>query len=160
MQPTSRATYYNSCVCSEKGTETFAYCDPALHSYTNAATKEDALKAVGICKDGTVYYYFCSICRAVGHNSDHILAGKKDAANHMGGKETRNKVDPNHKTQISGYSGDTYCLGCNAKPSSDTTVPPSPHMEGNNWYHSETEHWSICSVDGCGMVPESTRECL
>mgnify|MGYP002550839691 CR=1 FL=1 len=154
----SKATYYKSCSCGEKGTETFEYGELALHSYTDAAIKAEALKSAGTCKDEAVYYYSCSVCGIVERSNDHTFADKKDAANHAGGTEIRDERAANHKTQTSGYSGDTYCLGCNVKLSSGTIVPPSPHVASTEWQKSETEHWKICSVDSCGVVLENTRK--
>ena len=154
---TSKATYYKSCSCGEKGTETFEYGELAPHSYTDAAIKAEALKSAGTCKDEAVYYYSCSVCGIVERSNDHTFADKKDAANHAGGTEIRDEKAANHKTQTSGYSGDTYCLGCGEKLSSGTTVPPSPHVASTEWQQSETEHWKICSVDGCGVILENTK---
>ena len=154
---TSKATYYKSCACGEKGTETFAYGELAPHSYTDAVLKADALKAAGTCKDEAVYYYSCAACGAVERDNAHTFYGEKDAANHVDGTEIRDRIEADHKTQTNGYSGDTYCLGCNAKLSSGATILPSPHAESAGWQQSGTEHWKICSVDGCGTVLESTK---
>ncbi len=154
---TSKATYYKSCVCGKAGSETFAYGELAPHSYTDADIKADALMTAGTCKDEAVYYYSCSACEAVEHDDTHTFNGQKNAAKHVGGTEIRDMIEADHKTQASGYSGDTYCLGCNTKLSSGTTVLPSPHAASTVWQQSETEHWKICSVDGCGAVLENTR---
>ena len=154
---TSQATYYKSCACGERGTETFAYGELAPHSYTDTAIKPDALKAAGTCKDEAVYYYSCSVCGAVNHDDTNTFTGGKNAENHAGGTETKGKREADHKTQTNGYTGDIYCLGCNVKLSSGTTVPPSPHVESTEWRKNETEHWKICSVGDCGEVLESTR---
>ena len=154
---TSRAIYYKSCSCGEKGTETFEYGELARHSYTNAAIKAEAMKSAGTCKDEAVYYYSCSVCGAVNHDDTNTFTGGKNAENHAGGTETKGKSEADHKTQTNGYTGDIYCLGCNVKLSSGTTVLPRPHMESTEWQHSETEHWKICAVDGCGVILESTK---
>ena len=154
---TSKATYYKSCVCGKAGSETFAYGELAPHSYTDADSKADALMTAGTCKDETVYYYSCSTCGTVERNDTHTFNGQKNAAKHVGGTEIRDMIEADHKTQAIGYSGDTYCLGCNAKLSSGTTILPSPHAASTVWQQSETEHWKICSVDGCGAVLENTR---
>lgn len=154
---TSQATYYKSCSCGEKGTETFEYGKLALHSYTDIV-KLEALKSLGTCKDAAVYYYSCSVCKAIERDDAHTFTGEKNAANHAGGTDIRDERAADHKTQTNGYTGDIYCLGCNVKLSSGTTVLPSPHMESTEWQHSETEHWKICSVDSCGVVLENTRK--
>ena len=155
---TSRATYYKSCACGKAGIETFSSGELAPHSYTDDAIKADALKAAGTCKDEAVYYYSCSVCEAIEHDDAHTFTGGKDAAKHVGGTVVRGEAKAIHKTQENGYSGDTYCLGCNVKLSSGTIVPPSPHVASTEWQQSETEHWKICSVDSCGVVLENTRK--
>lgn len=47
--------------------------------------------------------------------------GSKDSNNHTGGTEVRGKVDATSTTE--GYTGDTYCLGCNTKIATGTTIP-------------------------------------
>lgn len=153
---TSQATYYKSCSCGEKGTETFEYGKLAPHSYTDIV-KLEALKSLGTCKDAAVYYYSCSVCKAIERDDAHTFTGEKNAANHAGGTDIRDERAADHKTQTNGYSGDTYCLGCNTKLSSGTTVPPSPHAASAEWQQNETEHWKICSVDGCGVILENTK---
>lgn len=153
---TSQATYYKSCSCGEKGTETFEYGKLAPHSYTDIV-KLEALKSLGTCKDAAVYYYSCSVCKAIERDDAHTFTGEKNAANHAGGTDIRDERAADHKTQTNGYSGDTYCLGCNTKLSSGTTVPPSPHAASAEWQQNETEHWNICSVDGCGVILENTK---
>lgn len=153
---TSQATYYKSCSCGEKGTETFEYGKLAPHSYTDIV-KLEALKSLGTCKDAAVYYYSCSVCKAIERDDAHTFTAEKNAANHAGGTDIRDERAADHKTQTNGYSGDTYCLGCNTKLSSGTTVPPSPHAASAEWQQNETEHWKICSVDGCGVILENTK---
>ena len=47
--------------------------------------------------------------------------GSKDSSNHTGGTEVRGYVAPTTTTM--GYTGDTYCLGCNTKIATGTIIP-------------------------------------
>ena len=53
-------------------------------------------------------------CRTCGYDD-----GQRDPYNHDGGTEVRNATEPTDFK--AGYTGDTYCLGCNAKLSSGHT---------------------------------------
>lgn len=55
-----------------------------------------------------------NICRTCGYDD-----GQRDPYNHDGGTEVRNATEPTDFK--AGYTGDTYCLGCNAKLSSGHT---------------------------------------
>ena len=104
-----------------------------------------------------MYYYSCAACGAVEREDAHTFTGAKNADAHVGGTALSGQVDPDHKTQTAGYSGDTYCLGCGVMLSSGHTVLPEAHREGTDWRKSETEHWKVCVVSGCGVELENTR---
>lgn len=55
----------------------------------------------------------CKVC--------HKPYGEKDAANHVGGTEVRGKKDAT--CTAAGYTGDTYCKGCDTLLSSGTAIP-------------------------------------
>lgn len=44
-----------------------------------------------------------------------------DPTNHAGGTEVRNAVEETYESE--GYTGDTYCLGCNTKIADGTVIP-------------------------------------
>jgi len=59
---TKDATYYHSCVCGEKGTETFAKENTALgHDFTKEVKNSDTKKFTAQnCTEHDIYYYSCS----------------------------------------------------------------------------------------------------
>ena len=149
----SKAVYYMNCgTCYYKGTETYEYkrgnIDPNNHTgneeirgaaeatcttagYTGDTYCKDcdALLSTGTvipatghvggtatCKDSAV----CKVC--------HKPYGEKDAANHVGGTEVRGKKDAT--CTAAGYTGDTYCKGCDAKLATGKAIPATGHTGG------------------------------
>ena len=68
------------------------------------------------CTGGTATCKDRAICEEC--NTEY---GEKDLNNHTGGTEVRGKVDAT--TSAEGYTGDNYCLGCDAKIGSGQTIP-------------------------------------
>ncbi len=89
----------------------------------------------------------CSVCGA--------SYGSVNSSNHVGGTEVRNeKVASCYE---SGYTGDTYCLGCDKKISNGSTIPATgAHVPGEDVEYNDTHHWFTCSVVGCGSIVEKT----
>lgn len=54
--------------------------------------------------------------------------GEKDSSNHTGGTVTKGKVEATKTTN--GYTGDTWCLGCNVKISTGTVIPATGTSSG------------------------------
>ena len=81
---TAKATYYKSCVCGAKGTETFESGETAAHRYTNNVI-ESALKSGATCTAKAVYYKSCEVCKA-NHASETFESG--NALGHKGGTAT------------------------------------------------------------------------
>ncbi len=63
---------------------------------------------------------FCTVC-----NQPY---GELNASNHTGGTEVRGRVEAT--TSATGYTGDTYCKGCNAKIADGTTIPKKESSSG------------------------------
>lgn len=141
--------------CTEKAVCTVChqpYGDYAAHDFSSAAKKAEALKTAGTCKDKAVYYYSCAVCGDVEHRDSHTFLGDKDESNHVGGTTTVGASEPDHKTQTSGYTGDTKCLGCKAIIARGTVINPSAHTPADVWSQDGTHHWKECTVVGCGTV--------
>jgi len=56
----SKATYYKSCKCGEKGTETFTSGSILEHSYDREYASADYLASPATCNKKATYYYSCS----------------------------------------------------------------------------------------------------
>lgn len=80
-------------------------------------------------KEGSVEHYHCKKC---GKNYSDSTATNElasitiptDSNNHTGGTELRG--DKKATCRVNGYTGDTYCLGCNTLLSYGTTIYASP----------------------------------
>lgn len=127
-----------------------SYGNLGSHKYTSDTKKAEALKTAGTCKDEAVYWYSCSVCGDVEHNDSHTFKGDKNPSNHTGGTHLEGKVEATCKNE--GYSGDTHCLGCNAKLSNGSVTPKTAHNPSSDWSYNETEHWKECTnTVGCGV---------
>ena len=56
---THKATYYYSCVCGEKGTETFEYGELAPHVFDQKVATAEYLASEATCTHKATYYYSC-----------------------------------------------------------------------------------------------------
>lgn len=185
----SGATYYMSCVCGAKGTETFeigdkdtanhsgildpnwksndtnhwkeyaccrAHAEEAAHTPGPAATEDapqictecgyelaPALAHTHVwgawisngdgthtrtcekdsshtekesCSGGTATCQSSAVCAVC-----NTAYGAKDMTNHTGGTEVRDSVEATTSTE--GYTGDTYCKGCDTKLADGKTIP-------------------------------------
>ena len=56
----SKAVYYYSCSCGQKGTETFTAGDFLTHSFTEQNLADTYKKSNATCNSKAVYYYSCS----------------------------------------------------------------------------------------------------
>ncbi len=75
---------------------------------------------------GSVEYYYCAGCDKyfsdeAGTTELTTLETAINPDNHAGGTEIRDAVDATADSE--GYTGDTYCLGCDAKIADGTTIP-------------------------------------
>ena len=104
--------------------------------------KDNHAGGTATCKDKAV----CATCGA--------SYGEKNATNHTGGTEVRNAVSAECNTP--GYTGDTYCLGCNTKIATGTSIDPTGnHVDADNdWESDGTHHFHTC---GCGTEFDKTE---
>ena len=102
--------------CTEQGYTTYT-CSRCQDSFTNDYV--DALGHIG----GTATCCSKAVCTRC-----HNAYGAFDETAHFGGTEVRNAVTATC-TQ-SGYTGDTYCLGCGVKLESGTEIQQTGHTWG------------------------------
>ena len=77
------------------------------------------------CSGGTaacVSEAVCAVCKAV--------YGNKDMSNHAGGTEVRGRVEATADSE--GYTGDTWCLGCNTKIAAGEVIPKKESVSGGD----------------------------
>ena len=100
------------------------------------------------CKDKAI----CEICEKP--------YGEKDPTNHVGGKEIRDSKAATCTED--GYTGDTYCKGCNTKLSSGEPIAASGHKDDNKDHscdvcgaevgeHIDVDHDHKCDY-GCAVA--------
>ena len=116
----SKAVYYKSCECGEKGSETFEYGDVLGHDYTNASW----------AYDGTQHWQVCT------RDNCNVTSTK---ANHTGGTatETAKAVCEVCHQPYGEFASHTHTYG------EWTTKTPASCLE------AEVEH-RICSNPNCG----------
>lgn len=86
------------------GTHTRTCAKDGSHTETNACSG-----GIATCQNSAI----CSVC--------NTAYGAKDMTNHTGGTEVRDSVEATTSTE--GYTGDTYCKGCNTKLADGKTIP-------------------------------------
>lgn len=86
------------------GTHTRTCAKDSSHTETNACSG-----GIATCQSSAI----CSVC--------NTAYGAKDMTNHTGGTEVRGSVEATTSTE--GYTGDTYCKGCNNKLADGKTIP-------------------------------------
>lgn len=86
------------------GTHTRTCAKDGSHIETNACSG-----GIATCQNSAI----CSVC--------NTAYGAKDMTNHTGGTEVRGSVEATTSTE--GYTGDTYCKGCNTKLADGKTIP-------------------------------------
>ena len=77
------------------------------------------------CSGGTatcVSEAVCAVCKAV--------YGNKDMSNHAGGTEVRDREEATADSE--GYTGDTWCLGCNTKIAAGEVIPKKDSVSGGD----------------------------
>ncbi len=124
------ATVYTAtCECGETDTITIdVVCEHA------ELTKTEAVAAT--CKDkGMLAYWTCAECDKVFSDAEGTtevtdlttLETAKDSEKHVGGTEVRNAVAATEN--VPGYTGDTYCLGCDTKLADGEEIPATGVVE-------------------------------
>ena len=83
------------------------------------------LKSAATCISNAVYYTNCATCLYKGTDTYVDQWGQLDPNNHDGGTEIKNTKAATCTEK--GYTGDTYCKGCNAKLSDGKDIPALGH---------------------------------
>ncbi len=92
-------------------------------THTRTCAKDTSHTEKGSCSGGTATCQnkaVCAIC--------NTAYGVKDMTNHTGGTEVRGSVEATTSTE--GYTGDTYCKGCDTKLVVGKTIPKKDSGSG------------------------------
>ena len=85
-------------------------------THTRTCAKDGSHTETNACSGGTATCQNSAICAVC-----NTAYGAKDMTNHTGGTEVRDSVEATTSTE--GYTGDTYCKGCNTKLADGKTIP-------------------------------------
>lgn len=85
-------------------------------THTRTCSKDSSHTEKESCSGGTATCQSSAICAVC-----NTAYGAKDMANHTGGTEVRGSVEATTSTE--GYTGDTYCKGCDTKLAVGKTIP-------------------------------------
>lgn len=85
-------------------------------THTRTCEKDSSHTEKESCSGGTATCQSSAVCAVC-----NTAYGAKDMTNHTGGTEVRNSVEATTSTE--GYTGDTYCKGCDTKLADGKTIP-------------------------------------
>lgn len=143
----SPATYYYSCTCGNKGTETFPYGDSAEHNYNYKSTDAKYLKDELTCGQNETFWYRCQWCDSMSTEDYWINAYATNNHSWNSGEsisDTETKytctVCGKTKTVIESDSGEDEC--------DHTYDVPSGIVASAGNCKNKTEYYYVCS--GCG----------
>ena len=133
---TTHTKKWNCCgkVTVEEAAHTFEHGVCTVCEYTCTHTGGTAT-----CKDKAI----CEICGEA--------YGELDANNHTGGTHLEHEKAATCTEK--GYTGDTYCSGCNAKISDGSEIPTKPHTPGEKWVIENGKKVKKCTE--CGAIAET-----
>ena len=105
LAPTLAHTHvWGAWISNGDGTHTRTCAKDSSHTETNACSG-----GIATCQSSAI----CAVC--------NTAYGAKDMTNHTGGTEVRGSVEATTSTE--GYTGDTYCKGCDTKLADGKTIP-------------------------------------
>ena len=92
-------------------------------THTRICSKDSSHTETNSCSGGTATCQSPAVCAACSQPY-----GDKDMNSHTGGTEVRGSVEAT--TSAAGYTGDTYCKGCNTKLADGNTIPKKEDNTG------------------------------
>lgn len=146
--------------CKEKATCTL--CGQKYGELASHTLKSNEAVAATCKSKGNIAYWTCTVCDKYFSDSAAETEISKDAIstpfnseNHMGGVRLENKKEPTCGTD--GYTGDTYCNGCDAKLVGGEVIKATGnHIFKSEWSNDDTRHWHDCTV--CGNAKSDMSE--
>lgn len=117
-------------------------------THTRTCSKDSSHTETNACSGGTATCQSSAICAVC-----NTAYGAKDMTNHTGGTEVRGSVEATTSTE--GYTGDTYCKGCNNKLADGKTIPKKDSGSSGGSSSSGTSGGTGSGSSG-GNTPPST----
>lgn len=132
-----KATYFKSCVCGAKGTETFEHGEFDVHTYSTEYSKDEN------------YHWFAANCAHTSEIKDkvaHVYDQSKVSSVYLEAEATCGSPATYFKSCVCGAKGtETFNSG----------TATGNHTFGDDYGHDETEHWKLASC-GCEVTGEKT----
>lgn len=154
---TKKATYYKSCICGKKGTETFESGETVPHEFNRTNTDRKYLKSDATCQAKAVYFYSCE-CGEIG--TETFEYGEKAAHSYETGW-TSDGTNHYHRCLTEGCTakdGQEACSGgnpatCQAKSVCATCKQPYGNLGAHTYttdYKLEnadsSKHYHVCTI--------------
>ena len=105
-------------------------------THTRTCAKDSSHTETNACSGGTATCQSSAICAVC-----NTAYGAKDMTNHTGGTEVRGSVEATTSTE--GYTGDTYCKGCDTKLADGKTIPKKDSGSSGNSGGNTTPSTSV-----------------
>ena len=146
--------------CGEAGYEAHWYCAGCGKYFSDqeAGTELDydadiLIDATGQHTGGTATCQSQAECGVCGQSY-----GGFDLDNHDGGTEVRGTKAATEAEN--GYTGDTWCLGCDTKIVNGTVIPATGHTHSwlGAWESNETHHWHECRNADCPVADDTQKK--
>ncbi len=139
------ARYHYSCVCGDKGSDTFAYGDKLGHDYTEQLEDEAHLKQKGTdCQTQNVYWYDCSRCSA-NAKDDPAATDKFYSGTSVG--------DHVFDTENWGYRGADGHARCCTLENCEAHDTPVAHTPGDEATELAPQLCTVCSYEIAPQKP-------
>ena len=151
--------YWTCSVCdklfSDKDGTTETSAEAVKIAALGHTLKKTEAKAATCTDTGTKAHWHCTVCgknftdnTGVTEMSD--ITAPVDPTNHVGGTEVRDAKEATYKDE--GYTGDTYCLGCDAKIADGTSIPKKTHSHSDSSDKGSSTYAIIIKCDKHGSV--------
>lgn len=145
------ATCKDKAICEKCMT---AYGALAAHNYIEKADAQ-YMASEATCISSAVYYKSCSVCGTKG--TETFESGPVNKNNHVDDRYTSGQKEATCYEE--GYTGDTYCSGCDTKLEKGTIISKGEHNPADVWTTDTTHHWKACQNVGCGNIIDKAEHC-